>query len=70
MNGLCDDKDKELPKQFLIHFRGQLCLYAAALVFKKELSQNKNQWKDATKTANQQTPIIPIFLGICHFVFT
>lgn len=44
-------QQKELAAQFLYHFRGQLCLHAAALIFRREQVQNKNHWREATKTS-------------------
>lgn len=40
----------ELAAQFLSHFRGQFCLHAATLIFKRELVQ-QSQWKETTKCA-------------------
>ncbi|KAI8124673.1 RANBP2-like and GRIP domain-containing protein 1 [Lucilia cuprina] len=40
---------KELVELFLEHYRGQLLLHATALIFKRELLQNKNKWKETTR---------------------
>lgn len=42
---------KELVELFLAHYRGQLLLHASALIFKRELLQNKNKWKEAARAA-------------------
>lgn len=42
---------KELVELFLNHYRGQLLLHACALIFKRELLQNKNKWKEAVRAA-------------------
>ncbi|XP_061398604.1 E3 SUMO-protein ligase RanBP2 [Musca vetustissima] len=42
---------KELVELFLSHYRGQLLLHASALIFKRELLQNKNKWKEAARAA-------------------
>lgn len=41
--GLCPDH--QLAAQFLAHFRGQLCLHAATLIFKRETLQ-KTHWRE------------------------
>uniref|UniRef100_W8AUR3 E3 SUMO-protein ligase RanBP2 n=1 Tax=Ceratitis capitata TaxID=7213 RepID=W8AUR3_CERCA len=40
---------RELVNLFLDHYRGQMLIYAAALVFKREILQNKNKWKETVK---------------------
>ncbi|XP_054725752.1 E3 SUMO-protein ligase RanBP2 [Anastrepha obliqua] len=40
---------RELVNVFLDHYRGQMLIHAAALIFKRELLQNKNKWKETTK---------------------
>ncbi|XP_013108184.2 E3 SUMO-protein ligase RanBP2 isoform X1 [Stomoxys calcitrans] len=42
---------KEMVELFLAHYRGQLLLHASALIFKRELLQNKNKWKEAVRAA-------------------
>lgn len=49
---ICPDNERELASQFLYHFRGQLCLHAAALLFKRELAAiPRNDWQETTKSA-------------------
>lgn len=46
------DQERELGSQFLYHFRGQLCLHAATLLFKREMSATRrNQWQETTRNA-------------------
>lgn len=47
---------KELVELFLDHYRGQLLLHATALIFKRELLQNKNKWKETTRA------VLPLLL--------
>lgn len=42
--------EPQLAKQFLLHYRGQLCLHAAALIFKRENVQ-KTHWREIMKNA-------------------
>ncbi|XP_036335506.1 E3 SUMO-protein ligase RanBP2-like [Rhagoletis pomonella] len=41
---------RELVNLFLDHYRGQMLIHAAALIFKRELLQNKNKWKETVKS--------------------
>lgn len=43
VSALCPDR--QLAQQFLVHFRGQLCLHAASLIFKRENLQ-KTHWRE------------------------
>ncbi|XP_055847876.1 E3 SUMO-protein ligase RanBP2 [Episyrphus balteatus] len=45
------NQQKEFVTRFLEHYQGQLCLYAAALIFKRELIQNKYKWKETIKSS-------------------
>lgn len=46
------ESERELASQFLSHFRGQLCLHAASLLFKREADQpSRGNWNETTKTA-------------------
>lgn len=48
----CPDQENELGAQFLYHFRGQLCLHAASLLFKREIAAApRNQWRETTRNA-------------------
>lgn len=47
---------KELIELFLDHYRGQLLLHACALIFKRELLQNKNKWKETVRA------VLPVLL--------
>lgn len=40
---------KDLAAELITHFRGQLCLHLASLMFQKEKVGNTNQWRDVTK---------------------
>lgn len=40
----------EFAAQFMTHFRGQFCLHAATLLFKKELVRSAH-WRETTRTA-------------------
>ncbi|XP_075147018.1 nucleoporin 358 [Haematobia irritans] len=42
---------KEMVELFLAHYRGQMLLHATALIFKRELLQNKNKWKETVRAA-------------------
>lgn len=41
--------DRQLAQQFLAHFRGQLCLHAATLIFKRETKQ-KTHWREIQRS--------------------
>lgn len=46
------ESERELASEFLSHFRGQLSLHAAALLFKREAEQSlRGNWNETTKTA-------------------
>ncbi|XP_055902077.1 E3 SUMO-protein ligase RanBP2 [Eupeodes corollae] len=45
------NQQKEFVTRFMEHYQGQLCLHAASLIFKRELIQNKNKWKETIKTS-------------------
>lgn len=46
------ESERELVSEFLSHFRGQLCLHAASLLFKRESEQpSRGNWNETTKTA-------------------
>lgn len=47
---------RELVNLFLDHYRGQMLIYATALIFKRELLQNKNKWKETVKV------VLPLLL--------
>ncbi|XP_067615934.1 E3 SUMO-protein ligase RanBP2 [Eurosta solidaginis] len=47
---------QELINLFLDHYRGQMTIHAVALIFKRELLQNKNKWKETVKI------ILPLLL--------
>lgn len=47
---------QELVELFLEHYRGQMLLHATALIFKRELLQNKNKWKETTRA------VLPLLL--------
>lgn len=50
-NGL-PNSEREVISQFLYHFRGQLCLHAATLLFKRELASTpRNEWHETTRSA-------------------
>lgn len=53
INTIC--QDKEFGEEFLKHNRGQWCLHAAALLFKREILQNEQQWVD---TVNNALPLL------------
>jgi len=40
---------KELADELLIHFRGQLALHIASLLFQKQKITNNDQWRETTK---------------------
>lgn len=47
-----NEPDRELATEFSSHFRGQFCLHAATLLFKRELvTTARNQWRETTKVA-------------------
>lgn len=49
---ICPDNERELASQFLYHFRGQLCLHTATLLFKRELAAiPRNEWYETTRSA-------------------
>ncbi|XP_037949659.1 E3 SUMO-protein ligase RanBP2-like isoform X2 [Teleopsis dalmanni] len=39
----------DLINVFMNHYRGQFLLYATSLLFKRELLQNKNKWKESVR---------------------
>lgn len=44
------DAERDFACEFLAHFRGQLCLHAASLLFKRESEQNtRDTWLQTTK---------------------
>lgn len=46
------ESERELASEFLSHFRGQFCLHAASLLFKREAEQpSHGNWNETTKTA-------------------
>lgn len=46
------ESDSEMLNEFLNHFRGQFCLHASTLLFKREQIQTpRNNWRETTKTA-------------------
>lgn len=46
------ETDRELISEFLCHYRGQFCLHAATLLFKRELvATPRNNWFETTKSA-------------------
>lgn len=47
---------KELVDLFLDHYSGQLLLHASSLIFKRELLQNKNKWKETVRA------VLPLLL--------
>lgn len=51
-NNPCPSNEKELNSQFFSHFRGQLCMHAAALLFKREIAAApRDQWQETTRKA-------------------
>lgn len=47
-----NEPDRELATEFNCHFRGQFCLHAATLLFKRELvATARNNWRETTKSA-------------------
>lgn len=47
-----NEPDRALATEFTSHFRGQLCLHAASLLFKRELAARaRNNWRETTKSA-------------------
>lgn len=48
----CPEQDKELGAQFIYHYRGQLCLHAATLLFKREIAgAPRQQWQQTMRNA-------------------
>lgn len=48
----CPEQDKELGAQFIYHYRGQFCLHAAALLFKREIAAApRQQWQHTMRNA-------------------
>lgn len=48
----CPQHEKELNSQLFSHFRGQLCLHAASLLFKREIAAApRDQWPETTRKA-------------------
>lgn len=48
----CPEQEKELNSHFFSHFRGQLCLHAATLLFKREmLGTPREQWYETTRNS-------------------
>lgn len=49
---ICPENERELASQFLYHFRGQLCLHTATMLFKRELAATpRNEWHETIKSA-------------------
>lgn len=45
------DSERDLASEFLSHFRGQICLHAASLLFKREAEKSlRGNWHETTKT--------------------
>lgn len=48
----CPSNERELNSQLFSHFRGQLCLHAASLLFKREISAtSQSQWQETLRKA-------------------
>lgn len=43
--------DKNIFSYFVAHYEGQLCLHAATLIFKREIQQQKNNWRENIRRA-------------------
>lgn len=46
------DSERELAAEFTAHYRGQLCLHAASLLFKREMNMvSRSNWQETLRTA-------------------